>query len=51
MRARAPPFLDYGARVSPNLQFHGDPHTAYDGPLRGDPDIGVYTVPPMLRGA
>ena len=37
--------------LSPDLWFCGDPHMAYGGFFQRGPDIGVYTVPPMLRGA
>ena len=31
--------------------LHVNPHMAYGGALWRDPDVGVYTVPPMLRGS
>lgn len=49
---RVPTQADGPKRVwSPDLQFCGDPYTAYGGSLPRDPDVGVYTVPTMLRGA
>ena len=33
-----------------DLWFRGDLHMAYGGPLQRGPDLGVYIVPPMLKG-